>query len=111
VLVIKGTGRAADRIAAALDGDRTDARASSLAGSSLVTAVSWAEGPPAVRAALEKLANRSSAEEPRAEPSALNALAPAVRGLTSITDLSCRPATGPWQHTPGCGNVNDLIPT
>jgi hypothetical protein len=55
VLVIKGTGRAADRIAAALDGDRSDAPAAHLAGSSLVTAVSGPEGA-AVRAALEKLA-------------------------------------------------------
>jgi hypothetical protein len=61
VLVIKGTGRAADRIAAALDGDGGDAQAARLAGSSLVTAVPWAEGPPAVRAALEKLANRPPA--------------------------------------------------
>jgi hypothetical protein len=54
VLVIRGTGRAADRIAAALDGDHTDAEAAHLAGSSLVTAVSWPDGT-AVRAALEKL--------------------------------------------------------
>ena len=54
VLVIKGTGRAADRIAAALDGDHTDAEAAHLASSSLVTAVSWPDGT-AVRAALEKL--------------------------------------------------------
>jgi len=55
VLVIKGTGRAADRIAAALDGDRTDAQAAHLAGSGLVTAVSWPDSA-AVRTALEKLA-------------------------------------------------------
>jgi hypothetical protein len=55
VLVIRGTGRAADRIAAALDGDRTDPRAVHLAESSLVTAVSWPEGA-AVREALEELA-------------------------------------------------------
>jgi hypothetical protein len=55
VLVIKGTGRAADRIAAALDGDHTDAQLAHLAGSALVTAVPWPEGA-AVRAALEKLA-------------------------------------------------------
>jgi hypothetical protein len=55
VLVIKGTGRAADRIAAALDGDRTDAQAAQLAGSGMVTAVSWPESA-AVRTALEKLA-------------------------------------------------------
>ena len=55
VLVIKGTGRAADRIAAALDGDRADAQAAHLAASHLVTAVSWPEGA-AVRGALEKLA-------------------------------------------------------
>ena len=54
VLVVKGTGRAADRIAAALDGDHTDAEAAHLASSSLVTAVSWPDGT-AVRAALEKL--------------------------------------------------------
>jgi hypothetical protein len=70
VLVIRGTGRAADRIAAALDGDGTDAQAARLAGSPLVTAVSWTEGTAAVRAALEKLANRSPAGKPRAEPSA-----------------------------------------
>lgn len=57
VLVIKGTGRTADRIAAALHGDRTDLRAAHLADSPLVTAVSWAEGAAAVRAALEKLPN------------------------------------------------------
>jgi SLOG in TRPM, prokaryote len=55
VLVIRGTGRAADRIAAALDGDRSDARVAQLAGSSLVTAVSWPEGAE-VQSALEKLA-------------------------------------------------------
>jgi hypothetical protein len=60
VLVIKGTGRAADRIAAALDGDRTDVQAAHLAGSPLVTAVSWADGAAAVRAALEKLADRDA---------------------------------------------------
>lgn len=63
VLVIKGTGRTADRIAAALDGHRTDARAAHLAGSSLVTAVSWPDDA-AVRAALEKLA----ASQRRAKP-------------------------------------------
>jgi len=63
VLVVQGTGRTADRIAAALDGDRTDARAAQLAGSPLVTAVSWSEGAAAIRTALEKLANRAS--EPR----------------------------------------------
>ena len=55
VLVIEGTGRAADRIAAALAGDRTDAQAADLARSALVTAVPWPDGA-AVRAALEKLA-------------------------------------------------------
>lgn len=55
VLVIKGTGRAADRIVAALDGDHSDAQAAHLAGSSLVSAVSWPPGE-AVRAALENLA-------------------------------------------------------
>lgn len=55
VLVIKGTGRAADRIAAALDGDPADAQTAQLAGSGLVTAVSWPDGT-AVRTALEKLA-------------------------------------------------------
>ena len=63
VLVIKGTGRTADRIAAALDGDRTDAQAAHLAGSYLVTAVSWPEGT-AVCAALEELA----ASQRRAKP-------------------------------------------
>jgi hypothetical protein len=51
VLVIEGTGRAADRIAAALAGDRTDAEAADLASSALVTAVPWPDGA-AVRAAL-----------------------------------------------------------
>jgi hypothetical protein len=60
VLVVQGTGRTADRIAAALDGDRTDARAAQLADSLLVTAVSWSEGAAAIRTALEKLANRAS---------------------------------------------------
>lgn len=51
VLVIKGTGRTADRIAAALDEDRTDDRAADVASSALVTAVPWPDGA-AVRAAL-----------------------------------------------------------
>jgi hypothetical protein len=55
VLVIEGTGRTADRIAAAVKGDRTDERAAQLADSPLVTAVSWTEDPAAVRAALEEL--------------------------------------------------------
>ncbi len=63
VLVIRGTGRTADRIAAALDGDRTDAQAAHLAGSYLVTAVSWPEGTT-VCAALEELA----ASQRRAKP-------------------------------------------
>jgi hypothetical protein len=54
-LVIEGTGRAADRVAAALAGDRSDPQAAHLASSPLVTAVRWPEGG-AVRAALEKLA-------------------------------------------------------
>lgn len=53
VLIIEGTGRTADRIAAAVKGDRTDERANDLADSPLVTAVSWAEDPATVRAALE----------------------------------------------------------
>ena len=58
VLVIKGTGRAADRIAAALDGDRADDRAADLARSALVIAVPWPDGAggAAVRTALENLA-------------------------------------------------------
>lgn len=56
VLVVAGTGRTADKIAAAVDGgDRTDERAARLADSPLVSAVSWAEDPATVRAALEKL--------------------------------------------------------
>jgi hypothetical protein len=55
VLVIAGTGRTADRIAAAASGDHTDDRAAQLADSPLVTVVSWAEDPAAVRVALEKL--------------------------------------------------------
>jgi SLOG in TRPM, prokaryote len=60
VLVIAGTGRTADRIAAALDGDRTDERAAQLADSPLVTAVSRVEHPAAVRAALEALLRRGA---------------------------------------------------
>lgn len=55
VLVIEGTGRTADRIAAAVNGDHTDERAAQLADSPLVTAVSWADDPAAVGAALEEL--------------------------------------------------------
>jgi hypothetical protein len=55
VLVINGTGRAADRIAAALDGDSSDAQVAHLADSAMVTAASWPDGA-GVRAALEKLA-------------------------------------------------------
>jgi len=55
VLVVRGTGRAADRIAAALDGDRTDPEAAQLASSPLVTAAQW-PGGDAVRAALYQLA-------------------------------------------------------
>ena len=55
VLVVAGTGRTADKIAAAFDGgDCTDERAARLAGSPLVTAISW-EDPATVRAALEEL--------------------------------------------------------
>lgn len=50
-----GTGRTADRIAAAVEGDRADEQAAHLADSSLVTAASWAQGPAAIRAALEEL--------------------------------------------------------
>lgn len=53
VLVIAGTGRTADRIAAAVDGDHTDEQAAQLADSPLVTVVSWAGNPAAVRAAVE----------------------------------------------------------
>ncbi len=63
VLVIKGTGRTADRIAAALDGDLTDAQAAYLASSHLVTAVSWPESA-AVRSALEKLATSPRPAKP-----------------------------------------------
>jgi hypothetical protein len=56
VLVVAGTGRTADKIAAAVNGDdRTDERAARLAGSPLVTAISWAEDAAAVRVALEEL--------------------------------------------------------
>lgn len=57
VLAIEGTGRAADRVAAALDGDRTDAQAAQLAGSGLVSAVPWPESA-AVSAALLNLIGR-----------------------------------------------------
>jgi hypothetical protein len=53
VLVIEGTGRTADRIAAAVKGDHTDEPVAQLAESPLVTAVLWAEDPATVRAALE----------------------------------------------------------
>jgi SLOG in TRPM, prokaryote len=55
VLVVAGTGRTADRIAAAVHDHHTDERAAQLAGSPLVIAVPWAEDPAAVRAALEEL--------------------------------------------------------
>ncbi len=55
VLVIAGTGRTADRIAAAVRDHHADEQAAQLAGSPLVTVVSWAEDPAAVRAALEEL--------------------------------------------------------
>jgi hypothetical protein len=55
VLVVAGTGRTADKIAAAVNGDRTDEQAARLADSRLVGAVSWTEDPAAVRAALEEL--------------------------------------------------------
>jgi hypothetical protein len=55
VVVVEGTGRTADRIAAAVKGDHIDERAAQLADTPLVTAVSWAEDPTAVRVALEEL--------------------------------------------------------
>ena len=55
VLVIAGTGRTADRIAAAVHDRHTDEQAAQLAGSPLVAAVPWTEDPAAVRAALEDL--------------------------------------------------------
>ncbi len=55
VLVVAGTGRTADKIAAAVNGDRTDEQAARLADSRLVSVVSWAEDPAVVRAALEEL--------------------------------------------------------
>jgi TRPM family ion channel len=55
VLVIAGTGRAADRIAAAVHGHHADEQAARLAGSPMVTAVPLAEDPAAVRAALAEL--------------------------------------------------------
>jgi SLOG in TRPM, prokaryote len=55
VLVIAGTGRTADRIAAAVHDHHTDEQAAELAGSPLITVVSWAENPAAVCAALEEL--------------------------------------------------------
>jgi hypothetical protein len=64
VLVIQGTGRTADKIAAALDGDRTDPRAAELAASPRVKAVSLTEDPDVVRAALRELADL----DPRPRP-------------------------------------------
>jgi len=55
VLVIAGTGRTADRIAAAVHDHHTDKQAAQLADSPLVAAVPWAEDPATVRAALEEL--------------------------------------------------------
>ena len=55
VLAIAGTGRTADRIAAAVNDDHTDERATRLANSPLVSTVSWADDPAAVRVALEEL--------------------------------------------------------
>ena len=55
VLAIAGTGRTADRIAAAVEGDRADEQAARLAGSPLITAVSWADDPAAVGAAVQAL--------------------------------------------------------
>jgi TRPM family ion channel len=55
VLVIAGSGRTADRIAAAVYDHHADEQAAQLAGSPLVAAVPWAGGPAAVRAALEEL--------------------------------------------------------
>ena len=55
VLAIAGTGRTADRIAAAVNDDHTDERANRLANSPLVSTVSWADDPAAVRVALEEL--------------------------------------------------------
>jgi hypothetical protein len=64
VLVIAGTGRTADRIAAAVDGDHTDEQAAQLADSALVTAVSWAEDPAAVRVGLKELMDAGALRSP-----------------------------------------------
>ncbi len=56
VLVVAGTGRTADRIAAAVHDHHSDEQAAQLAGSPLVAAVPWEGDPAAVRAALEDLA-------------------------------------------------------
>ena len=55
VLVVAGTGRTADRIAAAIHDPHSDEQAAQVAGSPLVTAVPWTEDPAAVRIALEEL--------------------------------------------------------
>ena len=64
VLVITGTGRTADRIAAAIHNDHRDEQATQLASSPLVTAVSWTESPAAVHAALEKLMGPKALQVP-----------------------------------------------
>ena len=65
VLVIAGTGRTADRIAAAVHDHHADEQAAQMAGSPLVTVVPWAEDPAAVRAALAEL---TGAEALRSRP-------------------------------------------
>lgn len=63
VVVIAGTGRTADRIAAAVHDRDADEQAAQMAGSPLVTVVPWAENPAAVRAALAELTGPACAED------------------------------------------------
>ena len=54
LVVVRGTGRVADTLAAFLDGESHDARAEAIASSGLLTAVDLMDGPAAVAAAVER---------------------------------------------------------
>ncbi len=59
VIVIEGSGRTADVLAAALRGKVKDKRARQLVASSLLTSVRLADGPIALRAVLKRLLHRA----------------------------------------------------
>jgi SLOG in TRPM, prokaryote len=107
VLAIAGTGRTADRIAAAVDGDHTDEQATQLAGSPLVTAGSWAEGPAAVRAALEELTRPEVYAPDRSRSSCMAAGCCPAAEARAVGHGSLRPERTdsrrrrPGQHRPG----------